>query len=571
MTRQARVFFRIFLAICFAGFFILALPSTCNLVISMVEQFMGRELRDPGRWIEIIQHCSTIAMCVIGLVFWLGLTEKGWGFACRIGQEARPFLQLAGSRFFAIMVVGIFAYYFLCFYKILDADCYYADDLWRSYDGSRSWIGFSRYVSEFLSIVLHTNFYLPDIAPLTQFLAIAVMAISTVLLAWIVTDGKVGVLAILVCSLLFVSPFNAQNLSYRFDSPYMALSVLFPIIPFLFRKDGRSFVFVSIIGLILCCMSYQSGTSIYILLAIFFAVSRWLRKDSYKEIFSFVGLSVMAFVVALVLFKLLFMNTLEDSSDLYYSASFSFGVIPQNIARYISTTTNLFGGLWIKGFLFISLVVALVLGIKSSRQNKMLTFLFLTAIGMLAFVLSFGPYLIFMQPLFAPRALTGFSMLVALIGVSIYNNLQALSKDRKVRLPLVPVFCLLYGCIVFQFAYGVSLSEQKQYQNFRTECLLMDLSEYASREQLNYVSFSGSIGLTDGAQVNADTFPLIGGVLMTVVPSGGGIWNDDLLNSYNFDCEDKYLAENPGWPLLKSSYYHDIYGEGNNFFIVLKN
>lgn len=571
MTPQARVLFRIFLAICFAGFFILVLPPTCNLVISMVEQLMGRELRDPGRWIEIIQHCATIAMCVIALVGFLGFTHRGELFARQIRLEGMPFFQFAATRKFCVFLVGAFACYYLCFHKIIAADFYYADDLWRSYDGSRSWIGFSRYVSEFLSIALHTNFYLPDIAPLTQFLAIAVMALSTVLLAWIVTGGKVTVLALLVCSLLFVSPFNAQNVSYRFDSPYMALSALFPVIPFLFRKGGRSFVFVSIIGLILCCMSYQSGTSIYILLAVFFAVSMWLRKESYKEIFSFVGLAVMAFAVALVLFKLLFMNTLEDSSDLYYSTSFSIGVIPKNVIRYISTTTNLFGGLWIKGFLFMSLVVALVLGVKVSRQNKIATLLFLMTMGMLTFVLSFGPYLIFARPLFAPRALTGFSMLVALVGISIYKNVQILSKDKKSLWPLAPIFCLLYGCVVFQFAYGVALAEQKQYQNFRTECLLMDLAEYASRNQLNYVSFSGSIGLTDGAQVNADAFPLIGDALMTVVPSGGGIWNDDLLNSYNFDCEDKYLTENPGWPLLKSSYYHDIYGEGNSFFIVLKN
>lgn len=569
MTKKGRFFSMAFLGICFLGFFILALPPTCNLIISMVEQLMGRELRDPGRWIEIIQHCSTIAMCVIALAGYLGFTGRGTLFRRRIWQEGMPFFQFVATRKFFVLLAGSFAFYLLCFYKIIDADFYYADDLWRSYDGSRSWIGFSRYVSEFLSIVLHTNFYLPDIAPLTQFLAIGIMSVTTILLAWLTADGKVTVPSVLVCSLLFLSPFNAQNLSYRFDSTYMALSTLFPLVPFLFRRDGKVFVFTSIIGLILCCMSYQSGTSIYILMAIFLATSMWLQKEPYKEIFSFTGLAVLSFAVGLVLFKLLFMNTIEDSADSYFSASVSIGAIPQNIAKYIMTTASLFGGWWIKLFLVMSLMVALFLGIRISCQNKFATGIFLVGMGILAYILSFGVYLIFSRPLLESRALTGFSMLVALVGVSVYRNARGREGAGIMGYAFVPVFCLLYGCIVFQFAYGVALAEQKQYQNFRTDILIADLGKYAQVGQKNYVSFSGSIGLSDGAQVNADTFPLIGSTV-TVVPSGGGIWNDDLLNSYNFDCEDEYLSENPGWPLLTGSRYHDIYGEGNHFFIVLR-
>ena len=304
-------------------------------------------------------------------------------------------------------------------------------------------------------------------------------------------------------------------------------------------------------------------------MAIFFATSMWLEKDSYRKIFTFVGLAVASFAFALIMFKLLFMNTLEDSSDLYYSTSFSLEVIPRNISTYLQTTSSLFGGLWIKLFLGISLIVAFVQGIKASRQNKIATCLFLLGMAVLAYILSFGPYLIFARPLFAPRALTGFSMLVTLVGISIYKNIFLLWKDKKPWGGFVPVLCLLYGCVVFQFAYGVALAEQRQYQDFRTDILIADLAKYAKSTEKSYVSFSGSIGLSEGMQVNVETFPLIA-ELMTVVPSGGGIWNDDLLTSYNFNCEDEYLSENPGWPLLMSSRYHDIYGEGNHFFVVLR-
>lgn len=567
MTQRVKISFIVFLSLCFFGFVILALPPTCNLIINLVEQLMGRELRDPGRWIEIIQHCSTIVLCVIAIVFFLGLTKKGNEFARLIKLECHPFLQFLCSRSFVIMVVGTFAFYFLCFYKLIDSDFYYADDLWRSFDGSRSWIGFSRYVSEFLSIVLHNNFYLPDIAPLTQFISLAVYSFSTILLAWLVTERKVTVSSLVICSLLFLSPFNAQNLSYRFDSPYMALAAFFPMVPFLFKEENKSFVFTSVISLILCCMSYQSGTSIYILLAMYFAISMWLKKESFKKIGSFVGFSVVSFVVALVLFKLLFMNTINNGPD-SYSATISLSVMPQNFKIYLSNTIPTFGGLWIKGFVAISILVAFVLAIKVSHQNKLVTAIFLIGMGFLALFLSFGPYLVFAKPLFSPRAFTGFSMLITLVGTSLYKNFFVSGGGKKAL--LIPAFCLVYGCIVFQFAYGVALTEQKQYQDFRVEKLLSDLSQHAIHGEKNYVSFSGSIGLSDGIAVNSNTFPLIH-QLISVVPSGGGIWNDDLLSSYNFNCEDEYLSENPGWPLLQTSYYHDIYGEGNHFFIVLNN
>lgn len=569
MTKKAKILSIIFLGACFLGFLVLALPPTCNLIISLVEQLMGRELRNVGKWIEIIQHCSTIAMCVIGLVGYLCFTSRGNSFVKQIWHEGSPFFQFVATKKFCGLLVGICVFYFLCFYKIVAADFYYADDVWRSYEGNRSWIEFSRYVSELLSIVLHTNFYLPDIAPLPQFLAIGIMSVTTILLAWLTTDGKVTIPSVLVCSLLFLSPFSAQNFSYRFDSTYMALSTLFPMIPFLFMKNIKVFVFTSIVCLILCCMSYQSGTSIYILLAIFFATSRWLQKETYREIFSFAGIAVLSFAVGLVLFKLLFMNTIEDSADSYFSASVSIGAIPRNIAQYIMTTGSLFGGWWTKLFLVMSLMVSLFWGIRVSRQNKFASGIFLVGMGILAYILSFGVYLIFARPLFESRALTGFSMLVALVGVSVYKNSWGREGARIMGWTFVPVVCLLYGCIVFQFAYGVALAEQKQYQNFRAGILIADLGKYVKSTEKSYVSFSGSIGLSDGVQVNADTFPLIGN-MVTVVPSGGGIWNDDLLTSYNFNCEDEYLSENPGWPLLTSSRYHDIYGEGNHFFVVLR-
>ena len=116
MTKKTKYLSLIFLAICFFGFFILALPQTCRLIINIVEQLMGRELRDPGRWIEIIQHCSTIAICIITLTYFLGFTKHGNNFSRQILQECNPFFQFIITKKFYILLLGTFTFFCFCFY-----------------------------------------------------------------------------------------------------------------------------------------------------------------------------------------------------------------------------------------------------------------------------------------------------------------------------------------------------------------------------------------------------------------------------------------------------------------------
>ncbi|WP_447440472.1 glucosyltransferase domain-containing protein, partial [Staphylococcus aureus] len=45
---------------------------------------------------------------------------------------------------------------------------------------------------------------------------------------------KLSLLALTAAMLVGFNPWFLQNLSFRFDSPYMSLSLLFSVLPFLF-------------------------------------------------------------------------------------------------------------------------------------------------------------------------------------------------------------------------------------------------------------------------------------------------------------------------------------------------
>lgn len=542
---------------------LLTMPVSVYAILGFAERYLGRSLRDPARWIEIIKHCSSIAMTVIALAVFLGYTKSGRNLADETRQELFSWRSKIDAKRLALALafVGMAVFYYVCFFKIIGADFYYNDDLSRSYGGKRSWIGFSRYISEFLSIAIHGNVHLSDIAPLTQFITIAVMSFATVLLVAVLRDGNITLPGLLACSLLFLSPFFAQNFSYRFDSPYMALAAFFPVVPFLFVANRRVFFFVSVVSLILCCMCYQAGSSIFILLAMYVSLSMWLKKEPGLCALGFGGIAAAAYLCAMLVFKLLFMNTMENAADSNFSTVITLSAVPRNIAAYARNTLPLFGGVWTKCFLLLSTIGFVIASARNARRGKIASGVAVVMFIVAGFVLSFGPYLVFERPLFEPRAMMGFNMLVALVCAGLCG---AGGKWR-----VLTVCCLVYGCAVFMHAYGTSLAEQKEYQRSRTDMLLSDLGKFADGGSEIGISFSGTIGLSDGLRINVRNFPLIKR-LVTVVPSEGSIWNDDLLNSLGFKCKDEYLHENPGLPLLLSTYWHDIYGEDGRFFVVLK-
>lgn len=567
MTKKSKTIILSLSVIVGMGFILFIIPPVTKAILQMVESVMGRTLRDPARWIEIIQHCSFIGLFAIGIVNFLLLTKKGFQIFTEIKKAfAEFFSSLVTKKGLLFLGITVFAF-FLIFSGIILADFYYDDDIWRSYEGSRSWIGYSRYISEFLSILLHTNFVLSDIAPLTSILSILMMSLATLMLSWVADKKQFRIFSVIASAFIFISPFFGQNFAYRFDSPYMVLAVLFPILPFFCKEDKAAFVFSSVVFVILGCMCYQAGCGIYILLTIYFCLLDWLDKKDNKKVFGFAGLSAAAFICALLIFMIFFMNTLENSSGNYVSTKISLLGFLDNVKKYFSHTFGDFGSLWTKAFGLIMALFAFVSLIIYSKRNKVITFFFVSLILLFAFVFSFGPYILFERSLFAPRAFLGFNGFVAFIALLLLqteNSVSKLSFTKKAT-----IAALFWGCVVFMGVYGNALSEQKAYQDFRAELLLSDLNKFVAKDSVCNISFEGSIGNAQGYKESLKNYPLLK-KMITIVPAEGGIWNDDLFNSLNFSCEDVGLKENPNYPLLLSTYYHDIYGQDNNFYIVLR-
>jgi len=80
--------------------------------------------------------------------------------------------------------------YFVGILAILRANFNYIDDMGRVFAGYQSWGNFSRYLSSALSNLVHADSYLTDVSPLTQLLAICILAAAGVVLLYIVTEKR---------------------------------------------------------------------------------------------------------------------------------------------------------------------------------------------------------------------------------------------------------------------------------------------------------------------------------------------------------------------------------------------
>lgn len=145
----------------------------------------------------------------------------------------KPFVTLT-----AIFLIGIIA--------LLRTNYNYLDDSARVLRGYKGWDDFSRFLSNFLSPFIHAGNYLTDVSPLPQIIAAFIMGLSAAILIYIISENKKfswwNIFAVIPLGL---SPYFLQCFSYKFDSPYMALSVFASVFPLLFRNHNKILYFFS--------------------------------------------------------------------------------------------------------------------------------------------------------------------------------------------------------------------------------------------------------------------------------------------------------------------------------------
>lgn len=453
---------------------------------------------------------------------------------------------------------------------IVRANFNYIDDMGRVLEGYMGWENYSRFASNGLSTLIHMDRYITDISPLTQLIAILILALAGIILLYVVYERKSFCIWELVALVpLGLNPYFLECISYKFDSPYMALSILAAIFPLLLRNSAVwKYILATAIGNVLVCTTYQAASGIFPMVVILLSLRMWLKNKPWKEIMRFLSVSVVGFVIGLIFFRQIIMiptntyvsNSLPPLKEL-------FPTIVVNYRHYFSLLLSDHEKLW-KCMIVLLTIAFSVSGIKVSRRKKFPVFILTVITGSIMFLLCFGLYPALAKPLFETRAMYGFGVFITLLCVSAAENFQ----PAVMKMPVVTIAWIFF---VFSFTYGNALFVQKSYTDFRITQVISDLNdmeEFLGDEPVT-VQISGSIGFAPAVKRMVSNSGVLGR-LVPVTFMGHWGWGQKGFYGYyglkNVIQDSSVELTEYNLPLIKDGIYHTIYGKDNYVLVQLK-
>lgn len=492
----------------------------------------------------------------------LHMSKEWWAdFKKMIPEMKKPFVAL-----FCIYLVGLSS--------ILRANYNYMDDLGRTAWGYRIWDAFSRYITQFLAILVHSDTTINDISPLPQILAVCIIVASSLLLIK-VFGGKFSLFSIAAVLPLGMSPFFLECFSYKFDSPYMALSIFASIFPLAFiSSPPKLYYTVLALGTLVMLLTYQASSGIFIVCLVALMALQWNQGKDAKSCLRLILTSGLVQLVVCLLFKILLVKEYDNyvSTDMVYTKNM-LTTIYNNIVMYFSTIWLSSTIAWRVMYIGVSLG-AVRMFVMESKRNKAKASMIIIAVLLFCSVISYGAYIVLQRPLFAPRAVYGFGVLITVFGLIAVNG--------KTTNLMGKAACILlsWSLIVFSLAYGNALAEQKRYETFRVQMLLNDVSKIPGldRHNVKKMQLKGGVGFSPVLQRMEKRYPILN-YLVNVQLKAGYCFGEFYLFNY-FPLPG--IEQEPNWgrkrqviddssmPIFMDTAYHTIKVDDKSIVVILK-
>lgn len=470
----------------------------------------------------------------------------------------KPFLILS-----IVYIIGISA--------ILRANFYYVDDFGRTLLGYTGWENYSRYMSVFLSYFVHADRYLTDVSPLPQLMAAAIMAATSVIVLYTITEKqRFSFLDLIAAIPIGLSPYFLECLSYKFDAPYMAFSVFASVFPLLFyRKGFVKYAIFSILGLLAMCLTYQASSGIYPMLVVVLCVKRWIRGEQIKEIVKFATVSALSYVVGLLLFRVSIMHEVVDYSSTTVEPLSTF--IPNTIKNYNIYLTNFLSDFKKE---WVLLVASLCFGfiyviVRNSKKNKIVTLILAVFAMMVLFFVSFGVYPFLTKPGFAPRCMYGIGVFIAIMGIIIADT-------PRVYPAKLACLALSWMFFAFSFTYGNALYIQSQYTDYRISLVVNDLVANGvvdDAEAKIATRITGTIGYAQAIENMPQNYQMLNRLVPIAFSDSDYYWGGFSFDRY-YGLDNIWITNSnerlsDDLPIISDNVFHTIQGDSKFIWIDL--
>lgn len=533
-------------------------------IIDKISEFLGISDKHMALFLSVLGVLAAIPVTAILIADFSKIVVEAFKRSPILLDDEKQ--GISAQKSFGLMAV----IFFVGISAILRANFNYIDDMGRVAQGYRGWENFSRFVSNALSTMIHMDNYITDISPLTQLIAVLILALAGIILLYVVYERRAfSVWELIALIPLGLNPYFLECISYKFDAPFMALSILAAIAPLLLRESSVwKYILAVIIGNILVCSSYQAASGIFPMVVILISLRMWFKNKPLKEIFRFILNSVVGFGIALAFFRQVIMIPTDTYvSNVLPSMGELLPMIVTNFIKYFNLILTDYEVFW-KWIMVLLMLAFSLSGLKLSKQRKLLTFALTVVAGIMMFFLCFGLYPALTAPLFEPRAMYGFGVFITLLCISTAENFQW----TVMKMPAITVAWIFF---VFAFTYGNALFVQKSYTDFRITQVISDLNDMEAflGDEVVTVQIAGNIGYSPIVErMSADC-----NILSRLVPvTFRESWDWGLFGFYNYyglknvKRDSSVDLTSYDLPVIKDGMYHTIYGEGNYVLVKLK-
>lgn len=453
----------------------------------------------------------------------------------------------------------------------------YIDDSFRQITGNTDFaISYSRWGSEITAWLIQGSRHLTDMGLTTHLLSGFILTLTSLILLYSLT-GHLKWFSTLVSLFIGLNPWFLQNLSFRYDTVFMSLSLLFSVLPFLFWRKNKWFYSISLISIFIMCNYYQSSSSIYILTLLMFDLKDLLRGANLKNIFIKSLISALVYGLAMLLYKQesTYAVYLIQQPQVVEMASFDqlFSVFLNNLTEYYRLIMQQSANVWLVCFSLVFILFVFV-AILTSSINKMMSFLYIIVYIVLSLILAYGVLLVF-NTFWAgqnPRYAFGFAYLIALLLIYITDQKLTFSLMNGTRYVIISMF--LFYLLSFPFVYFSTLDHQRQSFNNQTAVWLNNIKPYIKEDRR--IIYTDYLFKNSPILLNSQrNYP----ILSDLVPDNKEIYwpNVQLIKTYgqielNVEYMDMATVDftRPEFHLVVDDYEYTIYVNDNQIFIQHK-
>lgn len=396
--------------------------------------------------------------------------------------------------------------YALVLLPILIADRYHVDDWGRVALGYTNWGLDGRPLTDIVISTLDLGKPLVDFSPLCQIGAI-------VCLSWLgaVVARKFEITRPLTAALttlpLGANPFFLANLSFKFDSLPMALSVLLAVAPVVLedaanRKDRLSLLIGAILLLASLCL-YQPSLNAFLVFAVLEYLLLQKKGEASIIIVLLLRRRIFQLLIAILAYKLVALYTIHEEYSIKHSLLISgvggLGILWRNLVAFWSLPIGLLTG-QLRSNLVLPIVLALIASIAvglrySSQTAKSSQFFWIGAAFLAPIFMLLGTFgiLIFLQsPAGGVRTFIGFGALLSSSLILIFSLLTEYNVPGRLQCGLLIIPA--YTMITFSAIYANATKAQKHYEQHIAETLSDDLKAVIAGKQVQKLIIDGTVG-----------------------------------------------------------------------------